>query len=97
MKSTIFLIFAFALAASATDYCRTCSNHVACNNNGQFKGNCPKDAVIVPMLDSAIKTFVNAHNLLRNKIAGGEQSGFSKASQMMTVVSFFQTLKLCQN
>lgn len=87
MKSTIFIIFTLALVTSATDYCAKCSNHVACNNNGQFRGNCPRDAALVPMTDSAKQTLLQTHNSLRNRIAGGGQAGFNQASKMMALVS----------
>jgi hypothetical protein len=83
----IIAILAILGAASAVDYCKLCSNHVACGNNGQFSGSCPRDASIVPMSSSAISTLLNTHNANRNKIAGGGERGFNRAAQMMKLVS----------
>lgn len=87
MKLTVILVTILVVATSATNYCAKCSNHIACNNNGQFKNTCPKDAYLIPMSNSAIQVLVKGHNSVRNLIAGGGQPGFSKASQMNVVVS----------
>ena len=94
----LFVVLVFATITSATDYCNICTNHVACNNNNQFKSTCPSDAKIVPMSSSAIQTFLNAHNANRNKIAGGSEPGFKTAKKMMKLVAinisiFLKTLR----
>lgn len=77
------LIFA---GASAVDYCSLCSNHIACNNTGNWNASCPADAQLVVLSTNDIQLFLTEHNTLRNKIASGGQAGFLTASRMTTMV-----------
>lgn len=86
MQSKLFALSLLFTIANAVDYCKLCTNHVACNNNNKFNSNCSSDAKLVPMTSSAIQTFLNTHNELRNKIAGGSQRGFESAKKMMKLV-----------
>ena len=80
------IIFILATITSASEYCNICLDHVACNNDNQFKSTCPSNAKMVWMSSSSVKTFLNTHNKNRNKIASGSQSGFKTASQMTRLV-----------
>lgn len=79
-------IFLVAISVEAVDYCKLCSNHVACNNNGQFSKNCPSDAKMASLSSASIQTLLNKHNSYRNKIAGGGENRFNTAKQMMKLV-----------
>lgn len=73
--------------SGATDYCKLCSNHIACNHTTNFISECPDNAVIVDLSQSDKDFFVNVHNELRSNIAGGMIPGFSSAANMSAVVS----------
>lgn len=81
----LLLITSIALTTSF-DYCKLCANHVACNNNGRFARNCqnPKS---IKLSDKNIQTVLHAHNVARNKIAGGYEPRFSAASKMPVLVN----------
>ncbi|KAG5669801.1 hypothetical protein PVAND_000094 [Polypedilum vanderplanki] len=81
----IFIILIAFGIADAVDYCKLCSDHIACNNNGQFASTCPRDATMVTFSNQHIQTLLNAHNNARNTIAGGGVSKLRTASKMMTL------------
>lgn len=91
----MFKVFILALFVgsiqSATDYCSKdlCNGkkHIACGNSGQFSPSCPSDRKMVEIGDKEMQLILQTHNKLRNKIAKGEQSGFSPAKRMATMVS----------
>jgi hypothetical protein len=86
----IFVIFAiFSTVAAQTNYCQLCINHVACNNTGNFGAPCPPDAFAVQLTDENKMTILDAHNEVRNKIAGGNEPGFSTATKMNAIVRSF--------
>jgi len=45
--SIVLTISAINNVEVATDYCKLCTNHIACNNTGKFAFTCPTDAAIV--------------------------------------------------
>lgn len=98
----MFKIFVLTLfigsIQSATDYCSKdlCGNkkHIACGNSGNFYPACPADREMVEMGDKEIQQILKVHNKLRNKIANGDQNGFSPASRMATMVSFRECFKI---
>ena len=89
----LFIIFTIHNIRAATDYCKLCSNHIACNNTGKFASACPKDAAITKLTQTDINLFVTVHNQLRNKVAGGLLKGFSSATNMSAVVSIYNKSK----
>lgn len=73
-----------------TDYCSVCSNHIACNNPGNWYPACPADAKMV-ILDTDMRNLiVHTHNTLRNKVASGNQVGYNSATKMYKMVSFLR-------
>ena len=90
MKVLILLIVLAITFASnvnaATDYCKLCANHIACNNTGTFAQACSPDAGIVNLTQAEKNLIVIEHNQLRNKIAGGLLQGFESATNMSLVV-----------
>jgi hypothetical protein len=88
----ILTISAINNVGAATDYCKLCTNHIACNNTGKFASTCPTDAAIVKLTQADINLFVIVHNQLRNKLAGGLVQGFKSATNMSLVVSIDKNL-----
>lgn len=92
----LFLLSNFV--ACETDYCLTelCSGlkHIACQNSGDFDPSCPPDRKILELSEEDRQLILNEHNQLRNKIASGQEIGFSTASMMSTMVSFNLTFKI---
>lgn len=93
--SSFFLIaVSIGLAATITDYCnqsgQLCSNtgyqHVTCGATGDLGPACPSDANAVDLSDANIQQILDIHNKYRNKIAGGNLSGFNSAVKMNTLV-----------
>lgn len=70
-----------------TNYCKLCSDHIACNNSGTFGPACPANAIVVDLTENEKNLFVQVHNELRNSIAGGMIEGFSSAVNISAVVS----------
>jgi hypothetical protein len=93
MKVLIVTIILFVNIIShvsgQVDYCSLCRWHIACNNTGAFSLNCPADAVVVPFTQADKDSFLNAHNTLRNTLAGGLTPGFASAANISAVVSIF--------
>jgi hypothetical protein len=92
MKFEIFqtLIFLFVVFAtsSASDYCEICTNHVACNNDGSWGPACVDPELL--SLSADIKaSILHSHNNYRQIVASGGLAGFSSASKMSRIVSFF--------
>lgn len=86
MKIIFCFLLTFLIMANAFNYCPICSFHIGCKNNGQFSSNCPNDAHLLRISAKEIDTILLAHNTVRNKIAGGGETGFLMASKMMEVV-----------
>lgn len=89
------IIFLFAIFASsnAVDYCSICSNHIACNNPGNWGSNCVDPELLT--LTAEIKaSILNSHNNYRQNVASGGVAGFSSATKMSRIVSkkFFLTV-----
>jgi hypothetical protein len=91
-QRNIFIFQIFLTISQQVDYCAiqkaTCQGfpHIACNNSGLWADKCPKFAQIVE-LSIAHKTLIVAmHNALRNRIASGDEPGFSAAVRMATMV-----------
>jgi hypothetical protein len=88
---SVVLISSLALVvAGEVDYCspEICSvgKHIACGHSGGFGDACPSNAKIEILSKSDINTILNDHNTLRNKIASGQEKGFSSAAKMSTLV-----------
>ncbi|CAG9807637.1 unnamed protein product [Chironomus riparius] len=84
----VFLILIFVNVTNviaATDYCKLCTNHIACNNTGTFANACSSDAVIAELSQAEKNLIVIVHNQLRNKLAGGMLQGFQSATNMSLV------------
>jgi hypothetical protein len=77
--------------ASETNYCLTslCSGlkHIACGNSGDFDSACPSDRKFLDLYEEHRQLILDEHNKLRNKIASGQEIGFSPASMMTTMVN----------
>jgi hypothetical protein len=86
-SAKLFVILIIFKAASAVDYCKLCKDHIACRHNGKFASTCPKDARMVGLGDANIKVALEAHNKVRNTIAGGGVAHLKSATKMMTLVS----------
>lgn len=80
-----FLLTFLNLSLSSFNYCILCTNHIACNNSGQFSKSCqnPKS---IKLTAKNIQVVLHAHNMARNKIAGGSEPRFSAASKMPILV-----------
>jgi hypothetical protein len=85
------LIFLFAIFASssAVDYCAICSNHIACNNPGTWSAGCSADAALIALSTDIKASILHSHNNYRQTVASGGVAGFSSASKMSRIVSFF--------
>ena len=81
------IISAINNVGATKDYCKLCTNHIACNNTGKFASTCPTNAAIVKLTPGDINLFVTVHNQLRNKLAGGLVKGFKSATNMSFVVN----------
>ncbi|XP_053948655.1 antigen 5 like allergen Cul n 1-like [Anastrepha ludens] len=74
-----FTLLAFLLATfeivSATNYCNSSlcpsGTHIACGNNGEFASSC-QDPALITLTQANRNAIVNAHNVKRNLVAGGE-------------------------
>lgn len=60
--------------------------HIACNNNGDFTSQCPKDRNIVPMTQELINLLLQTHNQFRSDVAMGKIGGYKPADQMIEMV-----------
>lgn len=88
---SLYIIGIFA----QVDYCKVCSNHVAClNKNGAWASTCPKDATLVAINTELNNLFVDEHNNYRNQLASGQINGLKTATNMMKLVSLLKHFKL---
>jgi hypothetical protein len=92
--SKVFLVLQVVAAVTSaveTDYCSEAickvGKHIACENSGEYGEACPSNAKIVELSETDIVVILNEHNSLRNKIASGNESRFSTAAKMTTMVS----------
>ncbi|EDW86488.2 uncharacterized protein Dwil_GK18435 [Drosophila willistoni] len=75
----------------ATNYCSPSlcsgSTNIGCNNNGAWSSNCPTSPtpVAVTFNQARRKQILKAHNVRRNKIAGGKLAGYKPAKRMATM------------
>lgn len=69
--------------------CPKGTKHIACGHSGAFASSCPNDRTIVNLTAFDMNLFLDKHNILRNKIAGGQQSGFLPAVRMASMVSSY--------
>jgi hypothetical protein len=86
-----FVISILIGLVTANKYCdpKLCSNnqqHIACGNSGAFYPTCPANKELVEMSEANIQLILNNHNLYRNKIASGDETGFLPAARMATMV-----------
>lgn len=88
---TIFLTSKTSLAIS--DYCSLCTNHIACNNPGNWAPICPNDAVLVEITPEIQNSLVDAHNSYRNLIASGGVVGYNSAVKMNKMVRISRLCK----
>lgn len=83
----LVILSSVLLISEAQDYCKICSNHVAClNPTAQLGSKCPSDAKVIALSGKQRQVFLDAHNEYRNSIANGEY-GYPKAVAMAQVVS----------
>lgn len=75
-----------------SDYCAICPDHIVCHNNGSFYSTCPTDATMVVLDTNMRNLIVHTHNLLRNKVASGNQVGYNSATKMFKMVSKIKNL-----
>lgn len=94
MFSTLFIFASLVAFAISTDYCdpKVCTvppnptyPNIGCGASDSLGPNCPSDAKYIKFTDEHKKIILDTHNKLRNKIAGGEQNGFSTAAAMTTM------------
>jgi hypothetical protein len=90
----VFILSIFASIASSTDYCdpQVCTvppnpvyKNIGCGATDKLGPKCPPDAKYIKFTAEHKKIILDEHNKLRNKIAGGDQNGFSTASRMSTM------------
>lgn len=82
---------------SAVNYCTATpckTNHVACNNSGDFGPNCPTDdRSVIEMTPELITKILNKHNTIRMDVANGKVSGksftYKPANRMIELVIIF--------
>jgi hypothetical protein len=86
-SAKLFVVLTILSVAQAVDYCKLCSDHIACRHNGRFEVSCPADAKLVGLSAQNIQTVLNAHNKARNTVAGGGVPQLRSATKMMTLVS----------
>lgn len=67
-----------------TDYMGQVSDHIGCP--GVAKDECPSDARWIQVEKDLRKMVLDKHNSYRNKLAGGQMSGFPSAKRMPTIV-----------
>lgn len=88
------ILAALASTVSSTDYCdpKVCTipgnptlPNIGCGATNKLGPKCPSDAKYIKFTDEHKKIILDEHNKLRNKIAGGGQSGFNTASRMSTM------------
>lgn len=84
----VFIILIIASAANAYNYCQLCSDHIACENNGNWASTCPSNAQLISLNNNNKQTALNSHNSARDTVARGGVAKLSTASKMMTLVSF---------
>lgn len=86
----IFIVATLIITGSMaqSEYCKICSNHVAClNQNGAWASTCPKDAALAKLSNAELSAlFVDEHNNFRNQVASGGVNGMP-ASNMKKLVS----------
>lgn len=94
MLKHFVLTLLVAFAASDSKYCDSSlcvgSKHIACGNSGEFASSCPKDRRIVNLSSTEIKSFLDNHNKVRNRIASGAEVGFMPAARMASMVKTFK-------
>lgn len=92
----IFIVAAIFIAGSLaqSEYCKICSNHVAClNQNGAWAPTCPRDAALAQISSAELSAlFVDEHNNYRNQVASGQINNLA-ASNMKKLVSSSSTSK----
>jgi hypothetical protein len=60
--------------------------HITCGSTGDLSPSCSWDANIVELTKADRKKILHLHNKFRNRIAGGDEEGFSTATRMTTMV-----------
>jgi hypothetical protein len=60
--------------------------HIACRNNNDFVGTCPRDRHLVPMSTKRKNLLLMMHNRMRNKVALGKLEGYEQAKRMPILV-----------
>lgn len=60
--------------------------HIACQNNGDFTSQCPKERSVVPMTTEMMNLILQTHNEARSNIANGKISPYKPADQMIEMV-----------
>lgn len=92
MKVFIILSILVASVFAYKDslYCPMSKKHVACKHPGTYLKSCSNlSAKLAKFTDDDKKILLDAHNELRNQVAGGNLAGFPSATKMKFMVSFF--------
>ncbi|KAG5683171.1 hypothetical protein PVAND_012468 [Polypedilum vanderplanki] len=87
----IFLHLQWSMTIGIVNYCdpNLCpkgTNHIACNNVGNFYATCPSDRTMIAFSNADIQLILDTHNTLRNRIAIGGEPGFKSASRMLIML-----------
>ena len=95
MRSYFFITVFISLGSAKGKYCDPdiCPNkqqHIACGNSGVFFPSCPSDRGLVQLMEEDIQRILDNHNLYRNKIANGDETGFLPAARMASMVDDFE-------
>lgn len=94
--SFCYLLLAFSCAetnGAIKEYCGKgmCKlsphKHITCDTIAHFLSTCPKDARVVDLTYENVDQIIDLHNEYRNRIAGGNETGFDTAAKMPTMVS----------
>ncbi|XP_067634348.1 venom allergen-1-like [Eurosta solidaginis] len=93
LSSSLFFLNTLSVEAShphRLNWCdpALCPNgkwHIACNNNGRFRKNCPADAMLYD-LRRYHEHILHEHNKRRNFVALGKLPGYYPAARMATMV-----------
>ena len=94
MLKLIIITISIGLASTTVyNYCshNLCSlteyKHITCTATGDLSPSCSSNAQIIDLTGADKRKILDLHNRYRNRIANGDESGFSSAAKMATLVS----------
>ncbi|CAG9810783.1 unnamed protein product [Chironomus riparius] len=92
MLKLIIITISIGLASTTVyNYCshNLCSlteyKHITCTATGDLSPSCSSNAQIIDLTGADKKKILDLHNRYRNRIANGDESGFSSAAKMATL------------